>query len=175
MKSGIVLMAELTGPVAEQIHEIQKRFDPRMAAELPPHVTLSGSSGMGPTPASIPTARIRELLEPITRATPPLSVYFQPPMKFMQSVVVVLPIDPHGPIRSLHERLKTSGLPYEPPRFAFTPHCTLSFYPELSREKLRDLLSIRIDEPVVIDRIAAYKAVTLTRTENILELPLTGT
>ena len=175
MKSGIVLLAELAGPVAERIHAIQKRFDPRMAAELPPHVTLSGSSGMGPMPASTPTETIRAILEPIARETPPLSVYFQPPMKFMQSVVVVLPIDPHGPIRALHERVKSSGLPYDPPRFAFTPHCTLSFYPELSREKLRDLLSIRIEEPVLIDRIAAFKAVTLTRAESILELSLTGT
>lgn len=175
MKSGIVLLAELAGPVADRIHEIQKRFDPRMAAELPPHVTLTGSSGMGPIPASTPLETLRDILEPIARETPPLSVYFQPPMKFMQSLVVVLPIDPYGPIRALHERIKTSGIPSEPPRFAFTPHCTLSFYPELSREKLRDLLSIRIEEPVLIDRIAAYKAVTLTRAENVLELPLTGT
>ncbi|HET9425748.1 MAG TPA: 2'-5' RNA ligase family protein [Gemmatimonadaceae bacterium] len=174
MKSGIVLLAELAGPVADRIHEIQKRFDPRMAAELPPHITLTGSSGMGPIPATISLDRLRALLEPIARETPPLTVYFQPPMKFMQSPVVVLPIDPHGPIRALHERVKKSGIPSEPPRFAFTPHCTLSFYPELSREKLRDLLALRIDEPVLIDRIAAYKAVTLTRAENVLELPLTG-
>ena len=145
-----------------------------MAAELPPHVTLSGSSGMGPIPATTPIEAIRAALEPITSETPALSVYFQPPMRFMQSNVVVLPIDPHGPIRALHERIKTSGIPFEPPRFAFTPHCTLSFYPELSREKLRDLLSLRIDQPVSIDRIAAFKATTLTRTESILELPLAG-
>jgi 2'-5' RNA ligase len=167
-------MAELAGPVADRIRDIQRRFDPRMAAELPPHVTLTGSSGMGPTPPHVTVDEIRAFLEPIARETPPITVYFQPPMKFMQSVVVVLPIDPHGPIRALHERIKTSGLPFEPPRFAFTPHCTLSFYPELSREKLRDLLSFRFDEPVTIDRIAAYKAVTLTKTESILELPLSG-
>ena len=175
MKSGIVLLAELTGPVADRIHAIQKRFDPRMAAELPPHITLTGSSGMGPIPASMPLDELREKLEPIARETAPISVTFQPPHKFMQSLVVVLPIDPYGPIRALHERIKTSGIPSEPPRFAFTPHCTLSFYPELSREKLRDLLSLRIDEPVLIDRIAAYKAITITRAENVLELPLTGT
>jgi 2'-5' RNA ligase len=174
VKTGIVLLAELTGPVADRIHEIQRRYDPRMAAELPPHVTLSGSSGMGPIPATTSLDLIREKLEPIVRETAPLSVYFQPPMKFMQSVVVVLPIDPYGPIRDLHERIKMSGLPAEPPRFAFTPHCTLSFYPELSREKLRDLLSIRIDEPVTIDRIAAYRAVTITRAECVLELRLSG-
>ncbi len=174
MKSGIVLLAELTGPVAERILEIQKRFDPRMAAELPPHVTLSGSSGMGPIPATTSADTIRRILEPIARETPPLTVYFQPPMKFMQSKVVVLPIDPHGPIRALHDRVKTSGLPFEKPRFAFTPHCTLSFYPELSRDKVTELLSIRIAEPVTIDRVSAYKAVTLTRAESIVELTLTG-
>jgi 2'-5' RNA ligase len=174
VKPGIVLMAEFSGPVADRIHEIQKRYDPRMAAELPPHITLTGSSGMGPIPASMDLDKLRTLLEPIARETAPLSLYFQPPMKFMQSVVVVLPIDPYGPIRALHERIKTSGIPSESPRFAFTPHCTLSFYPEQSRERLRDLLSMRIEEPVTIDRIAAYKTVTLTRTENVLELPLTG-
>jgi 2'-5' RNA ligase len=174
VKSGIVILAELTGPVADRIHEIQRRYDPRMAAELPPHITLTGSSGMGPIPSTTSVDEMRRALEPIGRETPPLAVMFQPPMKFMQSLVVVLPIDPHGPIRALHERIKTSGLPAEPPRFAFTPHCTLSFYPELPREKLRDLLSTRIDEPVTVDRIAAYRAVTLTRAENVLELPLTG-
>jgi 2'-5' RNA ligase len=173
VKSGIVLLAELAGPVAERIHEIQMRFDPRMANELPPHVTLSGSSGMGPIPADTSADELREFLEPIAGGTAPISVSFQPPMKFMQKDVVVLPIDPHGPIRALHERIKTSGIPFARPRFAFTPHCTLSFYPELSRERLRDLLAIRVEDSVLIDRIAAFKAVTLTRTEQILELSLT--
>ena len=175
MKSGIVLLAELSGPVADRIHEIQTRFDPRMANELPPHVTLSGSSGMGPIPAETTADEIRTILEPIMRETAPIEVFFQPPMKFMQKDVVVLPIDPHGPIRALHERIKTSGIAFAKPRFAFTPHCTLSFYPQLSRERLRDLLAIRFDEPVRIDRIAAFKAVTVTRTERIVELSLTGT
>ena len=169
-----MLLAELAGPVADRIRELQERFDPRMARELPPHVTLSGSSGMGPTPADTSAAQLRELLEPITRETPPISVYFQAPMKFMQKDVVVLPIDPHGPVRALHERIKTSGIPFARPRFAFTPHCTLSFYPELSRARLAELLALRIDEPVLIDRIAAFKAVTLTKAQSILELPLTG-
>ena len=174
MKPGIVLLAELSGPVADQIHEIQKRYDPRMAAELPPHVTLTGSSGMGPIPPETTVEELRAVLEPIARETSPLVVRFQNPMKFMQSNVVVLPLDPHGPIRELHERVKTSGIAFEKPRFAFTPHCTLSLYPELSRQKVAELLSIRIEEPVTIDRIAAFRSLTLTRTENVLELPLTG-
>jgi hypothetical protein len=67
-----------------------------------------------------------------------------------------------------------SGLTYEVPRFTFTPHCTLSFYPELSRDDLRELLRVRIDEQVPIDSIQAYRAVTLTRTRKVVDLSLTG-
>jgi hypothetical protein len=95
-------------------------------------------------------------------------------MRFMQSNVVVLQIDPNGPIRALHERIKLSGLRYEQPRFTFTPHLTLSFYPELTKDRLRDLLRFRFDDPLLIDSIQAYRATDLTRTSRVLDLPLTG-
>ena len=41
-------MSELNGDVAARVLDVQRRFDPRMAAELPPHVTITGSSGVGP-------------------------------------------------------------------------------------------------------------------------------
>jgi 2'-5' RNA ligase len=92
----------------------------------------------------------------------------------MQSTVVSMQIDPNGPIRALHERIKLSGVEYEAARFTFTPHLTLSFYPELSRDALRDLLRVRFDELLSIDSIQAYRAIDLTRTKKILDLPLTG-
>lgn len=172
MKPGIVVIAELTGPVADRIHEIQARYDPRMAAELPPHITLAGSSGMGPILIGTTPEELRVRLEPVAAATPPVTLRFGPPMRFMQSQVVVLPLDPHGPLRALHERIKTSGLRYDPPRFAFTPHCTLSLYPELDPRRLRALLAERVAESVVVDRIQCYRTESLTRTRMILELPL---
>ena len=48
MKPGIIVMSELRGELAARVLDIQRRVDPRMAAELPPHVTITGSSGMGP-------------------------------------------------------------------------------------------------------------------------------
>jgi len=174
VKSGIVIIAEITGDVGARILEIQQRHDPRMAAELPPHITLVGSSGMGPLPMRTPLETLREKLEPITSTTPPIELKFGAPTRFMQTNIVVLPLDPHGPLRTLHERIKQSGLEYERPRFAFTPHCTLNFYPEISRERLRELMSVRIPEPVLMDRIECYRTEDLTRTSKILELPLSG-
>jgi len=172
MKPGIVVMSELRGDVAEWLLSVQRKYDPRLAAELPPHITITGSSGMGPISPSTSAEELARALEAVAQSTPAFTVKLQPPTRFMQSTVVVMTIDPHGPIRALHERIKSSGLAYEPPRFTFTPHCTLSFYPELDREKLRELLRVRFDEPVLIDSIQAYRTVTLTRTRRVLHLPL---
>ena len=172
MKPGIIVMSELRGEIAERVLEIQRRVDPRMAAELPPHVTITGSSGMGPISPDVTDEALRESLEPVAAATAPFTVSLQPPMRFMQSTVVVMPIDPNGPIRALHERVKLSGVRYEAARFTFTPHLTLSFYPELPRDVLRELLRVRFDEPLPIDSIQAYRAIDLTRTRKVLDLRL---
>src|SRR6185503_16660105 len=127
MKPGIVILSELHGDLRDQILEIQRRFDPKLAAGLPPHLTLTGSSGMGPIPPKTSVAELRKALEPVARETPPMTLPFLAPMRFMQTNVVVLPLDPNGPIRALHERILKSGLPHERPRFTFTPHVTLSF------------------------------------------------
>lgn len=174
MKPGVIVMSELRDPLAAQVREIQQRFDPRMAAELPPHVTITGSSGMGPIAPSTTDQQLEDALAPIAAETAPITVRLLPATRFMQSNVVVLLIDPNGPIRALHERIKLSGLSYEQPRFTFTPHLTLSFYPELSRDRARELLRYRIDEPVVIDAVQAYRSLDLTRTIKVLDLPLTA-
>ncbi|HEY4216084.1 MAG TPA: 2'-5' RNA ligase family protein [Gemmatimonadaceae bacterium] len=174
MKPGIIVMAEINGAAAAHLREIQQRYDPRMAAELPPHITITGSSGIGPFPPETTDAQLRLALEPVAASTPPFEVLLLPPERFMQSTVVVMRVDPNGPIRALHERIKSSGLSFEQPRFTFTPHATLSFYPELSRERLRELLRVRIAEPILIDSMQAFRAVNLTRTTKVLDLAFSG-
>jgi 2'-5' RNA ligase len=141
--SGIFVIAELDGAIAKRIHALQERFDPKLAAELPPHVTLVGSSGAGPIAPDTPVSVLRVAIEPIAAAVSPITVRFGRPMRFLQREIVVLPLDPHGPLRALHERLKESGLPFANARWPFTPHCTLSFYPTLTPDSLRQLLAVR--------------------------------
>lgn len=172
MKAGIVVMFELKGALRERLRALHAEFDPRMASELPPHITITGSSGMGPITPETTDDELYRALGPVALETPPFSVRLEPPMQFMQSTVVVMPIEPHGPIRALHERIKQAGLRYEPPRFTFTPHLTLSFYPELTRQRLRELLRFRVPEPLLIDAIQAYRAVDIVRTTRVLDLPL---
>jgi 2'-5' RNA ligase len=172
--TGLYIVADLQGLVAERIHAIQQAFDPKLARFLTPHVTIAGSSGMGPIRPDVPVAELRARLAPVAASIAPMTLRFERPMRFMQTTVVVLPLSPHGPLRALHEAIKASGLPYERPRFAFSPHATLSLYRELTPATERKLLAVRIDDPVVIDRFT----VTETRDPNpprvLLELALTG-
>jgi 2'-5' RNA ligase len=176
VKPGIVVIAELSGAVAERIHEVQERYDPRMAAELPPHLTLIGSSGMGPISVRTSPEALREALLPVSQSTPPLTLEFDHPIRFMQSNVVVLPLDPNGPVRALHEamaeRIRAAHIVTERARFTFTPHCTLNLYRELPERAVKELLGVRFDDPVLVEEIQAYRASGPTGTNKLFGLGL---
>jgi 2'-5' RNA ligase len=172
--NGIFITAELTGPVGEQLRELQRRFDPKLANELPPHITMLGSSGAGPIAPDTSRAELKRALEPIGAETPPLQLVFQTPLRFLGREIVVLPLDPHGPIRALHERLKTSGLSYAIARYPFTPHCTLSFYPTLTAESLRALLAVRVETPFVIDQLRVYHTRAPQAPLHLFDVALSG-
>lgn len=171
---GIFITAELTGPVGTQVRDLQLRFDPKLANELPPHITIFGSSGAGPISPDTPVSVLRAALEPVGAVTAPLLLTFQRPLRFLGREIVVLPIDPHGPVRALHERLKGAGLSYAIARYPFTPHCTLNFYPQLTSESLRALLAVRVEEPFVVDRLRVYHTRAPQPPTHLFDLPLTG-
>ena len=168
------MIAELGGEAGERIREINAKFDPRLARYKAPHVTITGSSGVGPLPPSVTVIELLDKLAPIATTTAPLVLRFGPPMRFMQTEIVVLPLDPHGPLRVFHDQVANSGLPFQRARFTFSPHCTLSLYPTLTREVARELLALRILEPAVIDRVTLYQTLDPQPSKKLLELPLSG-
>lgn len=172
--NGIFLIASIGKAATDRIAAIQREFDPKLAASSPPHVTIAGSSGVGPMDPTTPIEEIRAALAPIAASTPPLVLPFGHPIRFMQTTIIVLPLDPHGPLRTLHERIARSGLKFERPRFAFTPHSTLSFYPTHPPGVMRRLLSLRIEEPAVIDRISIQHTMDPQPSRTLMELHLTG-
>ena len=172
--TGIFVIAELGGEIAARIHAVQQRFDPKLAAELPPHVTFIGSSGAGPVDAATPVERLRRAMEPVAAATKPISLRFGRPMRFIQREIVVLPLDPHGPARALHERLKESGLSFAAARWPFTPHCTLSYYPTLTPVSLRQLLLVREDDPFTVSSLRVYLTSPPQRPTLLFDAPLSG-
>ena len=174
VRGGIYIVADLRGDAAARVGEIQRRYDPKLAATAPPHVTLTGSSGLGPIDPATTEAELRRALEPIAHETPPLVVRFGAPVRFMQTTFIVLPIDPHGPIRILHDRIGRSGLRFLGVRHMFTPHASLSLYPELPREKMRALLGERVEGDIVLDAIQIYRSMDPMKPKLVMELGLGG-
>ncbi|HEV7993852.1 MAG TPA: 2'-5' RNA ligase family protein [Gemmatimonadaceae bacterium] len=174
-KSGIFVIAPIGGEAGARIAALQRQYDPRLAAlDQAPHVTLAGSSGMGPIAPDVTPAELEAALGPIARETVPLTLRFGRPTRFMQTQIVVLPLDPHGPLRTLHERIKTSGLRAARPRFYFTPHVTLNLYRELPRELLLTLLAERFDEPITIDTLEAHLTKDTGESRKLVTLSLQG-
>lgn len=174
MINGIFILAELPADIGDQIRAVNERYDPKLARYKPPHITLTGSSGVGPIPASVSVEEMRTAVEPIAQTTEPLTLSFQRPQRFMQTNIIVLPIEPHGSIRVLHDRLITSGLPFTRSRYTFSPHATLSLYPSRDSKSLRELLDVRIPEPFVISAIQLYHTREPQPSRKLLELQLTG-
>jgi 2'-5' RNA ligase len=172
--NGIFILAELPPEIADQVRAINERYDPKLSRYKPPHLTLTGSSGAGPLPPSATVEEMREKLEPITRDTAPITLSFQAPQRFMQTNILVLPVDPHGPLRILHDRIITSGLPFTRARYTFSPHSTLSLYQSLDGKAIRELLKTRIPESFVISAIQLYHTRDPQPSRKLLELPLTG-
>ncbi len=171
---GIFVLTELPGEAGRIVRGIQERYDMKLARLTPPHVTLVGSSGVGAIPSDTSPERIRNALAPIAASTAPMSLTFGAPVRFMQTDIISLPLDPHGPLRTLHERIATSGLPFKPARFLFTPHCTLNFYRTLTRTAERELLALRVTAPVIVDRLQVYLTRDPQPSRKLLELHLTG-
>jgi 2'-5' RNA ligase len=169
---GIFIIAELPDELAQRVSAVQRINDPRMALVWQPHITLIGSSGSGPILADTPVNEIRQALVPIASGAEPIELRFGPPERFPGRDIVVLPLDPHGPLRALHESLRTAGLRTHRPRYPFTPHCTLTMYPPLSRARERQLLTLSFPEPFTVERLR----VVLTRAPQpaklLLDLPL---
>jgi len=123
-------------------------------------------------PASVTKSELWHKLAPITSSTPVLSLDLGLPLRFMQSDIIVLPLDPHGPLRILHDRIATSGLPFQIARFTFSPHCTLSLYPTLTREAERELMAVRVRAQVIIESITVYQTLDPQPSKMLLKLPL---
>jgi 2'-5' RNA ligase len=172
--TGIFVVAELTGTLAAAIGGVQREHDRRLAALWPPHVTLIGSSGVGPIVAGVTADELRSTLGVVAARTAPLSLRFGPPYRFLDRDIVVVPLDPHGALRKLHEELKISGIRTHQARYPFTPHVTLTMYPPLTREREQRLLALRFDTPVVIDELRVYLTRDPQPANLLLALPLTG-
>lgn len=156
MADGIYIVADLFGPEADRIAALQQKLDPKFANLFRPHVTLAGSSGAGLLPLNTSLAQLSAALNTVGDAIAPLDFVFSAPERFPATNIIMLPLPVHGPVRWLHDKVATCGLPFAAPKFAFTPHCTVHFFRTMTDEAWRRAQRFRVRAPIRVNRIQAY-------------------
>ncbi len=156
MADGIFVVADLFGTEAERIAELQRELDPKFAKLFRPHVTLAGSSGTGVLPLDTPVDELTAALTAVGDAVAPLDFVFGAPERFPVTNIIMLPLPVHGPVRWLHDRIASCGLPFAAPKFAFTPHCTVHFFRTMTDATWQRARRFRVRGPLHVDRIQAY-------------------
>lgn len=171
---GIFVLVPIEGPAGAHIRAIRAEFDPKLAAMNAPHVTLIGSSGAGPIAPDTPRDVLERVFTGVAATTAPFDVVAEPPHRFVDTGIVSFPLPARGPLRQLHERIVTSGLRFLPTRFAFAPHATISYYPELTRTRERDLLALRLDAPIRIEALEVFLTNDPQPSDLLFRVPLGG-
>jgi 2'-5' RNA ligase len=171
---GIFVLVPVEGVAGEQIQRIREQYDPKLAAINAPHVTLIGSSGAGPIAADTPRETLARVVGDIAATTPAFEVAAEPPHRFVDTGIVSFPLPARGALRALHERLTSSGLKCMPTRFAFAPHATVSYYPDVTRARERELLAMRLAAPIRIERLELSLTNDPQPPDILLSLALSG-
>jgi 2'-5' RNA ligase superfamily len=153
---GIFIVADLHGDDAERIAALQRELDPKFANLFRPHVTLTGSSGVGVLPLDTPLSALSAALTAVGDIIAPLDFVFGAPERFPATNIIMLPLPVHGPVRWLHDKLANCGLPFAAPKFAFTPHCTVHFFRTMSDETWQRARKFRVRAPIHVNRVQAY-------------------
>ncbi len=172
---GIFVLVPIQGEAGAQIQRIREQYDRKLAVMNAPHVTLIGSSGAGPIASNTPREELERIFRRIAAETAPFEVDAELPHRFVNTGIVSFPLPARGPLRMLHEKILTSGLRFMPTRFAFAPHATVSYYPELTRARERELLSLRLSAPIRIERIELSLTNDPQPPDIIVNVTLTGT
>ena len=174
MADGIFIVADLFGPEADRIAALSQKLDPKFAALFRPHVTLAGSSGVGVLPLGTPQKDVCEALLRVGGSVAPLDFVFGAPERFPATNIIMLPLPVHGPVRWLHDRIATCGLPFSAPKFAFTPHCTVHFFRTMTDEAWQRARRFRVRAPIRVERIQAYATREPQPARLVCEVELNG-
>ena len=172
--AGSFVLVPVEGAAGAALDAMRERHDPKLARTNRPHLSLIGSSGAGPILPDEAPERIRTALERVAATIAPFSVPASRPMRFPGTDIVSFELDPHGPLRALHEAVKGSGLRFGPVRFPFSPHLTVNYYRTLDRTMERALLQLVLDVPIVIDRLELSRTNDPQPPSTVFGLPLTG-
>lgn len=155
-QSRATIVLELPEPVAGQIGRVQRRFGYAQDSQLPVHVTLAGSNGLGEVQLEDESVAALSVLDVIGKATAPITASFGGAIRFPGTDTFALTLVDDGRTIALHRMIAESGLSFGAMPFPFTPHCTLTSGMPRTTEETEELLATLVPGTFVLDSLSAY-------------------
>ncbi|MGC1174944.1 2'-5' RNA ligase family protein [Polaromonas sp.] len=153
------IVLDLPSLAAEEVTALRARYDP-YEANLPPEITVAGSSGAGTLAEAQSATDVFAALARIARRHAPFVCAFESMQRFPGVPVFWLKPRDRLPFDALHSALLESGVRFSSSPFVFTPHCTISATVELSKEQESELLCCSIPKKdFVLDKLSVYELV----------------
>lgn len=153
------IVLDLPPTVSAEVVELRKRFD-EYEANLPPEITVAGSSGVGVLAANQDSAFMFEAVERVGKKYLPFSTSFVSIERFPGVPIFWLKPKDREPFDSLQSALVAAGVLFESSPFPFNPHCTISAIVDLSDEQECELLSMAIPkQEFVMSTLGVYQLV----------------
>ncbi|MCB9701860.1 MAG: hypothetical protein H6711_08210 [Myxococcales bacterium] len=174
LRNPTYICLDIPEPFRTKVREVREAFCDRLT-NFPIEITIAGSSGIGAIAGDAEWATVETRLLAVCSKTAPIVARFGGVVRFPGTDTFVLSMGDPMPFVTIHERLKHSGIPFEPSNFPFFPHCSLRMSGELSPADISRLFSLRIEGEFEIDLLALQARDDATgRVGRVWEHRLTG-
>jgi len=153
------IVLNLPPAIGGEVVELRKRFD-AYEANLPPEITIAGSSGVGVLGANQTAEVVFEAIERVGKKHLPFLTSFVSMDRFPGVQIFWLRPKDREPFDALQSALVAEGIQFERSPFPFNPHCTISATVELTDMQERELLSMVIPtQEFVMNTLGVFQLV----------------
>src|SRR5258707_7942292 len=150
------IVAEIPEPVRSQVQALRDSLN-TLTAKLPVEIPLAGSSGVGPIPAGADLSLIKRHLDRMLSDISPFRARFSAIRTFPNTSIFFLEPYDRSPFDRLHQKLRTSGIPFSEIPWPYNPHCTLRGGESLDAESASELLAPPFPkEEFLINTVSVY-------------------
>jgi hypothetical protein len=143
-------------PIADHVLALRERFGYTLA--YPVEVTVAGSSGLGVLEPDQDPAGVLEVLRTIASEVGSFVTSYGEVRRFPNTNIFWLSLKNEEPFRTIHQRLKESGVRFTPNPFPYQPHCTLQVRPRTEEETV-ELLSLQVPGEIRFAELALASVV----------------
>ena len=153
------IVLDLPSTVGADVASLRSRFD-AYEANLPPEITIAGSSGIGAIAEHQDPERLFETLEHIGQKHLPFVTSFVSIERFPGTHIFWLKPRNREPFDALQRSLLEAGIEFLGNPFPFNPHCTISANDLLTNTQINDLLNAPIPrQEFLLSEIGIYQLV----------------